>query len=97
MDRLKLRLALAAKALATFQEVLSQPKSAVIRDAAIKRFEYTFETLWKAGLDNSPARCGKAPGRLPCFAAVSDPPRLAYAPQYVAVRCQSPQHSVFFS
>ena len=42
MDRLNERLSLARKALATFHEILSESKSAVVRDAAIQRFEYTF-------------------------------------------------------
>ncbi len=48
MDRLNERLTIARQALATFCEVLAEPKSAVTRDAAIKRFEYTFETAWRA-------------------------------------------------
>jgi nucleotidyltransferase substrate binding protein (TIGR01987 family) len=48
MDRLKHRLSVASRALATFEEILSRPKSDEVRDAAIKRFEYTFETIWKA-------------------------------------------------
>ncbi len=48
MDQLKRRLGLADKALSTLQDVLKEPLSPVTRDAAIKRFEYSFETLWKA-------------------------------------------------
>lgn len=49
MDRLLERLAMARKALDTLQELASiaQP-TPVERDAAIQRFEYTFETTWKA-------------------------------------------------
>lgn len=34
-------------ALARFQEVLALPKSEVVRDAAIQRFEFTVELAWK--------------------------------------------------
>lgn len=49
MDPLTRRLRLARKALASLREVLRQEPSDFIRDSAIKRFEYTFETTWKAG------------------------------------------------
>ena len=39
---------MAWKALATLAEVLQEPKTPIVRDAAIQRFEYTFEALWKA-------------------------------------------------
>lgn len=48
MERLKVRLAVAGRALRTFQEILREPKTSIVRDAAIQRFEYTFEALWKA-------------------------------------------------
>lgn len=35
-------------ALARMDEVMREPKSALIRDAAIKRFEFTFDLAWKA-------------------------------------------------
>jgi nucleotidyltransferase substrate binding protein (TIGR01987 family) len=35
------------QALALLEEVLSEPFSALMRDAAIHRFEYTFELSWK--------------------------------------------------
>ncbi len=49
MERLKERLATARRALETLQELvdLSNP-SRVERDAAIQRFEYTFEAGWRA-------------------------------------------------
>ena len=34
-------------ALARLEEVLHEPKSAIIRDAAIKRFEFVFDLAWK--------------------------------------------------
>ena len=48
MEELKRRLTLARRALATLREVLAEPKTAITRDAAIQRFEYSFETTWKA-------------------------------------------------
>ncbi|MBM4310578.1 MAG: nucleotidyltransferase [Deltaproteobacteria bacterium] len=35
------------QALALLEEVLAEPFSALVRDAAIHRFEYTFELSWK--------------------------------------------------
>ena len=48
MERLRERVELAGKALETLKELagLGSP-SAVERDAAIQRFEYTFEAVWK--------------------------------------------------
>ena len=49
MERLKQRLAAARTALATLNELVSKSaRSKVERDAAIQRFEYTFEATWKA-------------------------------------------------
>ncbi len=36
------------KALALLEEVVAMEKSAIVRDAAIQRFEIAFELLWKA-------------------------------------------------
>lgn len=36
------------QALQRFREVLAEPETTVVRDAAIKRFEFTFELAWKA-------------------------------------------------
>ncbi len=48
MDRLKQRLAVAKQAIASFAEALQQPAASRIeRDAAIQRFEYTVEAVWK--------------------------------------------------
>lgn len=47
MERLKERLEQTRKALAALDEVLEKPYSKIIRDAAIQRFEFTLETLWK--------------------------------------------------
>lgn len=50
MERVNERLAVARRALGTLEELLGLevPVSPVVRDAAIQRFEYTFETVWKA-------------------------------------------------
>ena len=49
MDRLTHRLELARAALATLDELAHKPnRSKVERDAAIQRFEYSFEAVWKA-------------------------------------------------
>lgn len=49
MDRLTQRLEVARTALESFAELATKhPRSKVERDAAIQRFEYTFEAVWKA-------------------------------------------------
>lgn len=49
MERLNERVAVAEKALAAFQEVMAIANPTLIeRDAAIQRFEFTFEAVWKA-------------------------------------------------
>lgn len=48
MEELTRRLSLARRALVTLREVLAEPKTPITRDAAIQRFEYSFETSWKA-------------------------------------------------
>ena len=49
MERLKERLAIARRALSTLQELVRlEHPSPVERDAAIQRFEYTCEAIWKA-------------------------------------------------
>ena len=35
------------KALDTFKEIFYEPFSIIVRDAAIQRFEYSFEVIWK--------------------------------------------------
>lgn len=48
MDQtLELKLEEFKKALATLEEALALPYDKVVRDSAIKRFEYTFELAWK--------------------------------------------------
>ena len=34
--------------MATLSSVLGEPKTSLVRDAAIQRFEYSFEAVWKA-------------------------------------------------
>ena len=49
MERLTQRVATAREALSTLDELAHKPeRSKVERDAAIQRFEYTFEAVWKA-------------------------------------------------
>lgn len=49
MDRLRERLALADAAVASLEEVVGhEPMSALERDAAILRFQYSLEAVWKA-------------------------------------------------
>jgi nucleotidyltransferase substrate binding protein (TIGR01987 family) len=49
VDRLHERLSLSRRALQNLQELAARPSvSLVERDAAIQRFEYTFEAVWKA-------------------------------------------------
>lgn len=48
MERLNERIELAGRAMRSLAELEHLSQDAVIRDAAIKRFEYSFETLWKA-------------------------------------------------
>ena len=49
MDRLTQRLDLARAALASFEEVVARASASPLeRDAAILRFQYSFESIWKA-------------------------------------------------
>jgi nucleotidyltransferase substrate binding protein (TIGR01987 family) len=49
VERVKERLQVARKALKTLRELTNKPKlTKVERDAAIQRFEYTFEATWQA-------------------------------------------------
>jgi len=48
MERVKERLEIAQKTLKTMQEIVGvKEPTAIQRDAAIQRFEYTFEVVWK--------------------------------------------------
>lgn len=47
MEKLKERLHSCESALATLDEALHLPFSVIVRDAAIQRFEYSFESTWK--------------------------------------------------
>ncbi|HLO15657.1 MAG TPA: HI0074 family nucleotidyltransferase substrate-binding subunit [Anaerolineales bacterium] len=66
MERVRERITIARRALATLEAVVGKSSpSDIERDAAIQRFEYTFEAVWKAaqsylremeGLDNASPR-----------------------------------------
>ena len=77
MERLNERLQAAEKALRTLREILKEPTSEVIRDAAILRFTYTFETVWKAAqlylAEREGTRGGFAGGRHPGLLASGHP------------------------
>jgi len=47
MERINLKYADAQKALKTLKDIFKEPFSIIVRDAAIQRFEYTFEAFWK--------------------------------------------------
>jgi nucleotidyltransferase substrate binding protein (TIGR01987 family) len=47
MEIMKPRIETAGKALKTLKAITEEPYSIIVRDAAIQRFEYTFETFWK--------------------------------------------------
>lgn len=47
MERLKERLIITKRALISFNEILQTPYSKIVRDAAIQRFEFTLEAIWK--------------------------------------------------
>ena len=47
-ELIKLKIEQLEKALKSLREALSEPKTDLVRDAAIQRFEYTFELFWKA-------------------------------------------------
>lgn len=47
MERLRLKYMDAKRAVKTLEDILHEPYSVIIRDAAIQRFEYTFEAVWK--------------------------------------------------
>ncbi len=48
MARPDQRIATALQALATLDELADLPADKIVRNAAIQRFEYTFEAAWKA-------------------------------------------------
>jgi nucleotidyltransferase substrate binding protein (TIGR01987 family) len=47
MEKLKFRAETATKALKTLKEITEEPYSTIVRDASIKRFEYSFDIFWK--------------------------------------------------
>lgn len=49
MERLKERIQMARKALSAFSDILHNHEvNDIVKDAAIQRFEFTFEASWKA-------------------------------------------------
>lgn len=48
MGKLNLRIESFRSALKTLQDILKEEETVIVRDAAIQRFEYTFEAMWKA-------------------------------------------------
>ena len=67
MEKLKLIAEDAGKALRTLKEITDESYSVIVRDAAIQRFEYSFEIFWKllkeylrvkeGVISNSPKSC----------------------------------------
>lgn len=47
MERLKQRLAIANNVLTLLNDALQMPDTTIVRDAAIQRFQFTFEAVWK--------------------------------------------------
>ena len=47
MEKVIQKLSSANLAIKTFKAILQEPESTITRDASIKRFEYSFEALWK--------------------------------------------------
>ncbi len=47
MEKTEILLKTAERSLKTLKEVLDMPFSVIVRDAAIQRFEYNFEIMWK--------------------------------------------------
>ncbi len=47
MEKLKILTENAGRALKTLKEITEEPYSVIVRDAAIQRFEYSFEIFWK--------------------------------------------------
>lgn len=58
MAHVSQRIATAQRALATLEDLADEAPSNIIRDAAIQRFEYTFEAIWKAAQAVLQARFG---------------------------------------
>jgi hypothetical protein len=82
VERLNERLAEARAALATLQDLVEkQWRSAVERDAAIMRFAYTFEAVWKAAqrylIDREGLDVGREGARHASSSPRLDPGRLA--------------------
>ena len=48
MERLRERLSIARRAWTALDQILREPKTSIVRDTTIQRFEFTFEAVWKA-------------------------------------------------
>lgn len=46
-EELAVHIGITEQALSTLEEALAEPLTALVRDATIQRFEYTFELAWK--------------------------------------------------
>lgn len=47
MEKLNLVAEDAGRAITTLKEIIEEPYSVIVRDAAIQRFEYSYEIFWK--------------------------------------------------
>ena len=47
VERVRFKQQDAARALEALRAILSEPYTVIVRDAAIQRFEFTFEAVWK--------------------------------------------------
>ncbi|GFO98131.1 nucleotidyltransferase substrate binding protein [groundwater metagenome] len=47
MEKLRIVVEQAGRALTTLKEITQEPYSVIVRDAAIQRFEYSYEIFWK--------------------------------------------------
>lgn len=52
MEKLNLRKNEFENAIKSLEEVLKEPYSVIVRDSTIKRFEYTFDLMWKTLKDH---------------------------------------------
>ena len=70
-NTLRLRSEALSRALGSLQQVVEMEKSELARDSAIKRFEYSFELLWKTSKVFLEERFGTAPfSPKECFRAL---------------------------
>ena len=67
MKTSEIRLRQLAQALKRLQEALALPEDSVVRDACIQRFEFTFETSWKAIQADAVAEGAECASPRDCF------------------------------